>query len=375
VPSVRVPNNRPGGRRFPPKRRFGTHKQTRHQLISDNGERVRSKVFVSCGQRSDTERAVAADVAALLGRLGFEPYVAIEVQSAFEINTRVIRSLKDGDCYLFVNLRRERLEDGSYRGSLFSHQEFAIAYALGFENILVINQRGVRSEGMLACLASNTDTFEKLDDCLSAVAKAINRGGWHPGYSRRLLARNLRFSEQPIAYSKHLFGYFLYVDICNRRPDIAALETTGRMAAYASAGKALSPSPIRSPLKATGRPGYSHTIFPGSHEAFDLLCVGWSQPPELVSLPFVPAASGSMISSLIDGSVYIPSPASPPTVYLNCALDVRPLPSLPISDGIFELRFEFFAIDFPLLLVDIQLLLSKDTPPHASLLSQRTDAG
>ena len=54
-------------------------------------------------------------------------------------------------------------------------------------------------------------------------------------------------------------------------------------------------------------------------------------------------------------------------MYLNTALDVRPLPSLPIAQGMWLLKFEFFAIDFPLLTVIVELTIEADTLPLARL--------
>src|SRR5712691_10028829 len=61
------------------------------------------------------------------------------------------------------------------------------------------------------------------------------------------------------------------------------------------------------------RPGFSHTIFPKSHEAFDLLCVGTYRRPVEPGWT-VPAASGAFEGppiALVDQGVY-----------LNSALDV-----------------------------------------------------
>ncbi len=96
----------------------------------------------------------------------------------------------------------------------------------------------------------NTETFEDFDDCCGVVERALDRSGWTPDYVRRLRADNLRFSDDLITYGQ-LVGRFLYVDIRNGRPDIAALEATARLSEYGPSGKRLRPSPIRSPLKAT----------------------------------------------------------------------------------------------------------------------------
>ena len=108
-------------------------------------------------------------VGKILAAHGFDFYIAKDVQSIFEINSEIIRELKNSDFYLFVNFRREAVCVGQYRGSLFSHQEFAIAYALGFERILVVNQRGVKREGVLGYFGCNTEEFDSYKDCLAVV--------------------------------------------------------------------------------------------------------------------------------------------------------------------------------------------------------------
>jgi hypothetical protein len=108
------------------------------------------------------------------------------------------------------------------------------------------------------------------------------------------------------------------------------METTARLAEFGAAGQPLQPSPIRSPLKATSRPGFAQTIFPQSHEAFDLLCIGAYSPD--VVLPVIS-----------DGA------------YLNSALDELPVRPLPITPGVWMLRYEFVAIAFPLLSASIEL--------------------
>jgi hypothetical protein len=316
-------------------------------------------VFVSCGQRPD-EKEVASKIGKLLESRGFDVYIAIDVQTILEINAGIIRELKGSDCYLFVNFRREQI-GSRYRGSLFSNQELAIAYALGFERILVINQEGILPEGILRYIGINTETFVGFDDCYPTVDRALDRSGWTADYSRRLKAGQLRFSDELIRYG-NLTGRFLYLDIQNGRPDIAALEATARCSEFGPIGRALTPSPIRSPLKATAFPGFSHTIFPGSYEAFDLLCVGTYSKPELSFL--APPASGALVE---------PETAREETgVFLNTALDVVGAPRLPITTGTWNLRYEFFAIDFPVLSVSVELTLTDRNQPRARILNQET---
>lgn len=310
---------------------------------------MRGRVFLSCGQQPP-ERDVANSVRDALRHRGFDVYVAINVQTMLEINTGIIAELKNCDFYLFVNFCRERIDDG-HRGSLFSNQELAIAYALGFDRLLIVNQVGIRLEGMLAYIGVNTETFETFDVCPAVVGRAIERAGWSPTYTRRLRAERLRFGDGAIVYGRFA-GLFLYVDILNGRPDVAALEATARLAEFGEAGNPLRPTTIRSPLKATGRPGFSHTIFPKSYEAFDLLCVGglWE--------PTGPTAQSGF------------PPLTERGVYLNSALDVAGAGRLPMTDGIWWLRFEVYAIGFPLLSVLLELDITTWARPDAHLLSQ-----
>jgi hypothetical protein len=94
---------------------------------------LRARVFVCCGQRVDSDEvAVAADIASRLVSLGYDPYVAAEQQSLRSLRENIFTSLRDSEYFLFVDFARERLLAGDgtaldCRGSLFSHQELAIA--------------------------------------------------------------------------------------------------------------------------------------------------------------------------------------------------------------------------------------------------------
>ena len=153
-----------------------------------------------------------------------------------------------------MNFRREEIAAGKYRGSLFSNQELAIVYAFGFERLLVVNQEGVEAEGMLRYIGVNTEKFDNVSDCCAVVKRAVDRARWTTSYSRRLHSGELRFSGAGPSALRHSCG-----PIRNERPDIAAIEATGRLSAFGKTGQPPAPPPIRSPLKATGRPGFSHT--------------------------------------------------------------------------------------------------------------------
>jgi hypothetical protein len=51
-------------------------------------------------------------------------------------------------------------------------------------------------------------------------------------------------------------------------------------------------------------------------------------------------------------------------------LDKTPLPCLPISVGTWKLRYEFFAVDFPVLQIVIELTIPTDWKSTAQVISQ-----
>ena len=275
-----------------------------------------ARVFISCGQRKG-EREVVSKVATWFSDEGFRPYVALEAQSILDINSGIIRELRRADYYVFIDFRREKMEARNqpdvFRGSLFSHQELAIAYVLGFDNAIFFRETGVGLEGFGAFLMTNATLFQDRATLPALVADAVRRRRWSSRYSRNLVVGPLWWSDQPIQYGP-LKGRFLYVDVQNRRSDVAASETVARLASIQLEGKESTRSPNRSPLKVTGQAiAYQQTIWPEDQGAFDLLCV-----------------------DLENGA----------RVYLNNALDVIPAPILFERPGTHLLHYEVFAPGF-----------------------------
>jgi hypothetical protein len=296
---------------------LGDELSTRHQqLVLARYERrmhMPARVFISCGQR-EGERQIAQAVADWFVVHGFRPYVALEAQSVQDINSGIIRELRRSDYYVFIDFKRERLTGSdTHRGSLFSHQELAIAYATEFEYALFFREAGVDLEGFAAFMASNATVFDDRAALPALVSVAVQRRGWSPNYSRNLVVGQLRLTDELLAY-RNLRGRFLYCDIHNRRVDVGATSVVARLASLSIAGGPVQVSPNRSHLKVTGQHmAFEQTIWPSSHGAFDLLCID--------------ANHGSR-------------------VYLNNALDLLPTPSLFDSIGEHLLVFEVWGHGF-----------------------------
>ena len=114
-----------------------------------NPSNGRAKLFLSCGQNPEYhERDWGEKVANALGvqsGLGFHVFFAPRVQDNKSLTEIIFRELRDSDYYVLIDFKRERLVPPfktppffrrgrfKHRGSLFSHQEFALACYLGLD--------------------------------------------------------------------------------------------------------------------------------------------------------------------------------------------------------------------------------------------------
>jgi hypothetical protein len=293
------------------------------------------KVFISCGQASAEERDTAAELSKWLREQGFLPYVAIQAQSIQDVNTAIISELKASDYYIFIDFPRELIQgdpDGAHRGSLFTHQEMAIAYILGFERVLFLRHKDVKLEGLLKYMASNAVIFSAPKEAIEQAKESIDQRGWMPSYTRHLIATNLNWTNGTILYishstGEHLVGKFLSIDIQNHRSDLAAFDTVARLSSINDAKGNSIPVNDRSHLKVNGQPKYEQTIWPGSHGAINLLLAR--------------AEQGGAIC-------------------LNSSLDLAPKPPIVTQPGRYILRYEVLAKSFPVLTFSIQLDVTGD---------------
>ncbi len=149
------------------------------------------KVFISCGQGNSKERKVARDILVWLRKKGFDPYVAIDSQSIEDINSEIISKLKQSDYYIFIDFKREPIANSNCRGSLFTNQELAIAYSLGFKKTIFLKHKDVKSEGVGKYILSNARTFNAFNDVVALVKNEVNKRKWSPRYSRQLVVKDV----------------------------------------------------------------------------------------------------------------------------------------------------------------------------------------
>jgi len=290
-----------------------------------------AKVFISCGQATPEERKIAQDLGLWFHSKGYVPYVAIEVQSILDLNAGIIAELKTSDYYLFINFEREVVtaKGGTTfrRGSMYTNQELAVAYALGFDHMLLVNQRGVQPEGVFKFIVTNIPEFNAPSDVIPLVQSAVGKAGWHSTYTRQLVADNLRL-DPPVMYTDHTGSRgirALLVDIRNERPDLGAVGCVARLARVGVDGQPLNSSFDRSLLKVTGLLAYEQTIWPKSRGGFDLLGI------------------------IVQTGTH---------VFLNSALDLNPRQPIINAPGRYRLEYEVFSQGFPPLPINVLLNLT-----------------
>lgn len=122
-------------------------------------------VFVSCGQKTKKERYIASRIKTWLAGAQFKPYVSIQDQSLRDLNQKIISELKSTDYFILIDFKRERISlkkkkgKWEYRGSLYTNQELAITSVLGFDDVLLFKQNGVKLEGMSGHMLANAVSF------------------------------------------------------------------------------------------------------------------------------------------------------------------------------------------------------------------------
>lgn len=154
-----------------------------------NTEDLRAKVFISCGQQKGSERHIADGIKAKLEKLGYEAYVAVQQQTLQGLKENIFRKLETSEYFVFIDFKREELKKPvKCRGSLFSHQELAIASYLGLE-VIALQESGVaKGDGLMKVLQVNSKDFAESDreHVPRIVAEMVRESNWSPHWKNQL---------------------------------------------------------------------------------------------------------------------------------------------------------------------------------------------
>jgi hypothetical protein len=267
-------------------------------------------VFLSCGQNS-REVKIARKISALLEGPPFRlnVFIARATNNILSLNKDVLTKLAYADYFIFVNFCRKT---SRFPGSLYSHQELAMALALGHEQLLIYSETGAPDMGIVKFVVQNQAKFSTVNQLLEKIRADVDKGKWNAAYSRFLRVKQL--DQRPgLVFNDGagnlMAGTGIGVVIDNQSDDlqdsvIVTLEKVdGKEPAYL----------FRSPLKVSGQRRYDAAIPPGSSIIFDIL---------------------------MDGTSRTASDAAPnPGVFLVTALDLAPLPALFTDGGDHKMLF------------------------------------
>ncbi len=251
-----------------------------------------ARVFVSCSQdkKNKREMDVVHEIKRRLeSELNLDVLVAVD-ENHWDGNPKLIDALKGCDFFLFIDFERKvsKHQEQSYF-SLYSHQELAIAMALGFDetNMLIFHKKKMAVSGMLSYIFSNVK-FNGYSDVVDVVINCVKNEKWGAKYSRKLVAGPCNLKDDPDDWRDDYSLPRVGGEICpaqrrdmsrelrreriatiplqNRRNDIAAMNCVVHLKSICGDYDFID----RSPIKAAGLNGFAHTIWPGETVEFDL---------------------------------------------------------------------------------------------------------
>jgi hypothetical protein len=191
----------------------------------------RAKVFISCGQRKEKEEIQIAQAIkkVLEDDLGFDTYIAVQEQTLRGLKENIFSQLTSSEYFLFVDFPREQFANSEeHRGSLFSHQEMAIASYLDLP-VIAFQQKGVKQlDGMLSILQVNAIPFEDATKLSDMVREQVQKAGWLSNWKNALsIERDPRqFDDALTSGGKGLLARFFQLNVKNLNPYKLALNCT-----------------------------------------------------------------------------------------------------------------------------------------------------
>lgn len=90
---------------------------------------------------------------------GFEAYYAETVRSPEALTEHIFKFLASSEYFVFIDFKRDEVQDNNYRGSLFVNQEIAISTFLKIQG-LGFFEKGIKREGILDFQIYNAFSFE-----------------------------------------------------------------------------------------------------------------------------------------------------------------------------------------------------------------------
>lgn len=179
-----------------------------------------AKIFISCGQRKDSDEVrIAEQIKKRLEEKGFDAYLAVQQQSLKGLKENIFNKLSSSEYFLFIDFKREKLTNGKFRGSLFSHQELALASFLDIE-LLAFQEKGVyKEDGVIGFLQTNCIPFINSEELPDKIISKINDLCWRPDWKNQLIMeRDAGQYTNARRFPEDKDARFFHIKIKNQNP-------------------------------------------------------------------------------------------------------------------------------------------------------------
>ncbi len=257
------------------------------------GEEPKAKVFISCGQHSDEEKDTAKRIKKALICEGYDPYVAVQDQTVEGVPEAIFHQLETSEYFLFIDFKREGLvpdnppparvydtlpSDLKRRGSLFSHQELAVASYLKMP-IIAFHEEGVERDGIANFELVNSIPLRDRRDCVQAVADEIKR---RPDWDRHW-KNQLRLSTVENSFPggpDRMIPTHFHIDVSNLHRRTTAINCQTYLEEYVKMETKEHTRPKTIELKWAGHELPGALIFPGAkyQRSFDAFRMSQAEP-------------------------------------------------------------------------------------------------
>jgi len=290
---------------------------------------LRARVFISCGQsKSSDEVSIASQIKDRLYGLGYDPYVAVQEQTLRGLKENIFEQLGKSEYFVFVDFKRDLLVESSgiHRGSLFSHQELAIASYLDIP-VLAFQESGVKTDdGILRFIQANPLEFRDRHTLANVIADKISQSTiWDPRWRNELVLERDATQCSHTQFPDGRSCRFFHVGVRNRHHT----KTARNCYAYLEKVIKLDPN-TEIPVKQVefhwaGLSLPNAHIFPGRERAFDGFFIFEDDPTQLkfnvfaTGTDFVPRVAGEGRYELEYSVVSENFPEARASVLLNLA--------------------------------------------------------
>jgi len=247
---------------------------------------ARARVFISCGQWPK-ELEIAELIQKKLKDVCFDVYVAKKDHVLSCLTQNIFDKLENSEYFLFIDFKREKLirinegkeeDTNSFRGSLFTNQELAIATFLKDIDVLGFQEKGVRPrEGIIQYTQINPIEFEDREQLPDLVMRTVKDREWETDWRNELqISFYGDFDKMDVVGQSRCSSHWYHLRVKNMnkrkiaRNCIAYIEKIK----YVEGGTSSKPTPIE--LKWKGLRSQSISIAPDTERRLDAFWYAFS---------------------------------------------------------------------------------------------------